>query len=681
MLGLPDEYDTDYGNSGGEAVTVGRYSVMCEGSYNNDSKSPALWSAGQKISTGWLTDIDTLTVPQDSLLIHAQTGRADDKAYMIRFKENTNEFLLIEQRRKQGFDSHIPGEGLLIYHGQESKLAAWFNREHNNINVNPSDRGWYIETANGVLAMNDAAPFPGSSGIKFFCLNSPNQAKFVNGQPMNVAVTDIHYVNDSVMMFNFNSTQPFVYTEKITDVNKTDAFTAKGTVAYLGAGYQTKGIIYSLDENCPYDENYVIVDNNTDDSSSITAEIKNLSAGTRYYYRAFVAQDGKIILGNTESTVTNTGFGMVYTDNASDIQENSAVLNGNLAYTGEGDYTFIEKGFIYSDDAEAELDFDVQNTVTVSLPDSVKGKYSITVTSLEMAKTYYYRAYVKNTYGTYFGTRKSFVTKYPEITNNTVSDNQNVCLGVVPAELNGELPDGGFGNFTYKWQQRRKGDNWEEAAGVNDGQNYQPELLTDSTYFRRVVISDGRVENTSNTVLIDVRISRGGEVTTFNTTTINTGEILSLGLTHSRGDVVDWERNYNETGWQSLAKSNKDITEVLQEAGQYAYRAIVQIDQCEPDTAQPAAVTVLASSIYDANNTELLTINPNPANDGKFVINAKDMQANVLIITNAAGQVVYLEKNVSLNNKMITLNVESGTYFVTVISDNNVITNKLIINK
>ena len=53
-LGLPDFYDSDYGGSGGEAVTPNEYDVMDMGSYNNDGYTPPLHNAWSRILLGWL---------------------------------------------------------------------------------------------------------------------------------------------------------------------------------------------------------------------------------------------------------------------------------------------------------------------------------------------------------------------------------------------------------------------------------------------------------------------------------------------------------------------------------------------------------------------------------------------------------------------------------------------------
>ena len=40
VLGLPDEYDTDYASSGGQVVHPSSWSIMASGSYRNKSRTP-----------------------------------------------------------------------------------------------------------------------------------------------------------------------------------------------------------------------------------------------------------------------------------------------------------------------------------------------------------------------------------------------------------------------------------------------------------------------------------------------------------------------------------------------------------------------------------------------------------------------------------------------------------------
>ncbi|RAI97710.1 gliding motility-associated-like protein [Chitinophaga skermanii] len=98
------------------------------------------------------------------------------------------------------------------------------------------------------------------------------------------------------------------------------------------------------------------------------------------------------------------------------------------------------------------------------------------------------------------------VTIQAGIGNNTISADQTICTGSTPAALAGAPATGGSGTFTYLWQSSTNGTTFVAAAGTNNGQNYSPGALTQSTIFRRVVTSGACATGiNSNIVQITVR--------------------------------------------------------------------------------------------------------------------------------------------------------------------------------
>ncbi|WP_205501493.1 gliding motility-associated C-terminal domain-containing protein [Rufibacter psychrotolerans] len=81
----------------------------------------------------------------------------------------------------------------------------------------------------------------------------------------------------------------------------------------------------------------------------------------------------------------------------------------------------------------------------------------------------------------------------PVITNNRISFPQSTCSGTPPAMLTGTQPQGGDGTYTYLWESSTTGatGGFSPAAGNNTGSSYQPESLTQNTWFRRTVFSGG----------------------------------------------------------------------------------------------------------------------------------------------------------------------------------------------
>ncbi|MEW5845412.1 MAG: gliding motility-associated C-terminal domain-containing protein [Bacteroidota bacterium] len=97
------------------------------------------------------------------------------------------------------------------------------------------------------------------------------------------------------------------------------------------------------------------------------------------------------------------------------------------------------------------------------------------------------------------------ITVLPAIGNNIISANQNICYNSAPAQLDGSTPTGGDGTYTYQWQSSTAGAGgpFANIAGAT-GINYQPGVLTQTTWFRRMVNSGPCVNNPSNVIQITV---------------------------------------------------------------------------------------------------------------------------------------------------------------------------------
>lgn len=114
-LGLPDMYTTN----GALHKTLGTWSLLDQGIYNNDMMSPPNLSAYERWFMGWIDPV-LLTEPQDVTL--EELG-ASNQAYIISatgtkpaniLTPNPSTFYLLENRQQEGWDDGIPGHGLML---------------------------------------------------------------------------------------------------------------------------------------------------------------------------------------------------------------------------------------------------------------------------------------------------------------------------------------------------------------------------------------------------------------------------------------------------------------------------------------------------------------------------------------------------------------------------------------
>ncbi|MEW6606087.1 MAG: M6 family metalloprotease domain-containing protein [bacterium] len=114
LLGLPDLYDTDKNSEG-----IGKWSLMSSGNWLGSpyGVSPAHPDAWCKIQLGWVTPT-TVTTNMDNVQIpQIETNPTIYKLW--KSGQPGKEYFLVENRQKVGFDSYLPGSGLLIYHVDE----------------------------------------------------------------------------------------------------------------------------------------------------------------------------------------------------------------------------------------------------------------------------------------------------------------------------------------------------------------------------------------------------------------------------------------------------------------------------------------------------------------------------------------------------------------------------------
>ena len=111
-LGAMDYYDTDY-TTGGSFEGTGVWDVMAQGSWNNDGITPVHFNPYVKAyDFGWV-GVTTLTHTGDYSL-HPSIGEKDGVYRVDTGSEG--DFYLLESRVRDGFDTALPGEGLMVYH-------------------------------------------------------------------------------------------------------------------------------------------------------------------------------------------------------------------------------------------------------------------------------------------------------------------------------------------------------------------------------------------------------------------------------------------------------------------------------------------------------------------------------------------------------------------------------------
>lgn len=299
VCGAPDYYDTDY-STGGQFPGTGNWDVMCGGCYNgttaNKGNVPSHFNPFEKIRAGWIAPI-TLS-GSTSLSIPDYTN--NPSVYIIN-TTTPNEYYLLENRQKTGFNRYVNGHGLLIYKYSKTYWDSHANKTYPegfylvnaNISTNPtstsSDPAVYGNVNSGYC------PFPGT-GNKFsftdatipsmqswagdntgypltnITENSGTITLYVNGCPavnsiqnfkaMGASSTQINlsWLNSSNVIIARNTTNTFGNPTSGTSYSSGNTLTGGGTIIYTG-------------------------------TASSFSDNSGLSASTTYYYQIW-ATDG-----------------------------------------------------------------------------------------------------------------------------------------------------------------------------------------------------------------------------------------------------------------------------------------------------------------------------------------------------------------------------------------------------
>lgn len=213
-MGFPDLYDTSYAGWFG----MGDFDLMCSGSYNGDSKCPAGYSAYEKAECGWLTLKDMTNIEQETSIVGVQPMSADGDAYIIKNKGHKDEYYILENRQKTGWDSYLPASGLMITHvDYDADIWDWnmpntsgkYEDANENTKTNDHQRLTIFRAGNSSSDYGDSSdlyPYRGNNSLTK--TSSPAATLYntnSNGSKyMHVAIKDIAIASDGTASFTLS---------------------------------------------------------------------------------------------------------------------------------------------------------------------------------------------------------------------------------------------------------------------------------------------------------------------------------------------------------------------------------------------------------------------------------------------------------------------------------------------
>lgn len=158
VLGLPDFYDTDYEESGGESNHPSEWSVMAGGSYQNNSRTPVGYTLFERYAIGFASP--QLLSEEGSYELQPLGDSNQGFRMNTRVKK---EYFLFENRQKSSkWDAYLPGHGLLVFRVDSTNASVW---QQNQVNVNPNHNYFELVRANGGQGSASTDPYPGTKKV------------------------------------------------------------------------------------------------------------------------------------------------------------------------------------------------------------------------------------------------------------------------------------------------------------------------------------------------------------------------------------------------------------------------------------------------------------------------------------------------------------------------------------
>lgn len=203
-FGLPDFYDKKYSNYG-----MGWWSIMDNGAYLNGGFTPPSYTAYERMYINWRQPIE---LKEPVVVSGMEPITMQGNTYIIYNDGNRNEFFMLENRCRDGWDSALMGEGLLVTHVDYDATVWAFNdvnttteassgNTHQRCTVVAAD-GSYVANVNDIAA--DLFPY----GKANYVNNSTPGATLFNKNTdgtknMNKPVTRITRDNEGLIGFYF----------------------------------------------------------------------------------------------------------------------------------------------------------------------------------------------------------------------------------------------------------------------------------------------------------------------------------------------------------------------------------------------------------------------------------------------------------------------------------------------
>lgn len=222
VLGLPDLYDTDYQNSGGQSVHPDGWSIMAGGTYSNYARTPAGYSGYERYAAGFAEPI-LIEYP----CLNTITSLASSNRFFKVNSDNPDEFFIIENRKTEKWDRYLPGTGMLVWRVDSTDVEVW---EKNLVNCNPDRTYLNVQRADPQRSMTTGEII--DSGYDTY----PGKGNVVSAQLLdhNGIPAPVEFMNIAQDRYSYVVSFVAVNTKLPKLTESFDALSSTGTNSYKG---------------------------------------------------------------------------------------------------------------------------------------------------------------------------------------------------------------------------------------------------------------------------------------------------------------------------------------------------------------------------------------------------------------------------------------------------------------
>ena len=318
-------------------------------------------------------------------------------------------------------------------------------------------RGFIYATSNADLTIENTAAdtviVSGTTGVFNSAITSltAGTAYFYTAYAINSAGTSYGNEQSFTTEAVVRAVAPTASTTAASNITSSTATLNGNITSDGGAAITARGFVYATSnagltiENTAADT--VIVSGTT---GVFNSAITSLTAGTKYYYRAYATNSVDTSYGGEQSFTTEAVAPTAPTTStaeASAITSSTATLNGHI--TSDGGAAITARGFVYAI-SNAGLTIGATGITNVTVSGTEIGTFNSTITSLTAGTKYYYRAYATNSVDTTYGKVQSFTTLAAAPTAPTTSTTAASDITSTTATLNGNITSDGGATITAR---------------------------------------------------------------------------------------------------------------------------------------------------------------------------------------------------------------------------------------